>query len=175
MQLIFKEELLDFINKINNVKVKEILLKAVKCKNIDYVIMNKLINMDYSKINDTLINIASDSVFKVCPELFDIIITQTNEYSQMELFNALNSKLITDKCCIRDMLYYTDQPIIQKRIRLYAEIKTISDNELIYSSMLNIDSEKVEQKLREYFVDNKIKNEKDYIKYLKKERKKNCF
>lgn len=67
MQLIFKEELLDFINKINNVKVKEILLKAVKCKNIDYVIMNKLINTDYSKINDTLINIASDSVFKVCP------------------------------------------------------------------------------------------------------------
>lgn len=171
MQLIFKEELLDFINKINNVKVKELLLKAVKCKNIDYIIMNKLINTDYSKINDNLINIANDSVFKICPELFDII-TQTNEYSQMELFNALNSKLITDKCCTRNMLYYTDQPIIQKRIRLYAEIKTISDNELIYSSMLNIDSEKVEQKLREYFVDDKIKNEKDYIKYLKKIKKK---
>ena len=38
MQLTFKEELLDFINKINNVKVKKILLKAIKCKNIDYVI-----------------------------------------------------------------------------------------------------------------------------------------
>ena len=167
-----KKRLIYMIESIKNKKIKNLLLKAIENESIDLNIMNKLIKLDYLKINDTLINIASEDIFKFYPNLFDIITTQSNEYSQQELFKALNSNLITNKKCIQDMLFYTDQPIIQKRIRLYEEIDNIKNNELIYMSMLNINSNEMEEKMRKYFLNKKIIDEESYLIFLKKEQKK---
>lgn len=134
---------------------------------ISDAVKNKLLSCKEEKLNDVLIEISASKLFEYHSDLFDVILTQENEESQLELFYALNSDLIRNNECIGEMLRYSNNPSIQRKLRIYYGIKSIIENEKYFIQMLNLSDSYVEDFMIKSFQKGHINNDNDFKTQLR--------
>lgn len=136
-------------------------------------------NMDVEKIVQSYENsydlntcyldlILKTDLIKCYPRLKVMIESQTNYFSQIVVYNALNSVLINNTKCLNDLIYYSNCPVTQIRVCRYHLIPTLSNSEELFIAMMNVESNFVEKKLYQAFKNGLITDYATFESYKQK-------
>lgn len=153
---------------MNAIQTKNNASIGVTTKNASPKISKLLKELPKEQQTNVIIELANEPIFNFYPNLFNFIITQSNQESQRIIFDALNSKFLENKEYLMRLLEYTDKPEEQRKINRYVEIPEVFYNEKYYILMMQIKEPFVEEKMLEKFEKNEINNIQTYFYYLRK-------
>ncbi len=135
---------------------------------IPQVLLEKIQSAPEDRLNLVLVNIAKSDYFKENPQAFNYVLTQTNPESQMIMYHVFSHELLTNDYIMEYLLFLTDKPDKQRRVLEYALIPDIIYNEFFALSMLSIEEDYIEERLRNCFKSGLINSTHDFIEYRRK-------